>query len=94
LGERSAAHQTRQAYRRDGELGRLGSIGGSTMRHRQRHQFASRLCDEAKAGQILISQRIFGLVEPLIEASHVGDLSLKGFHRPMPTYEVLRWRAS
>jgi adenylate cyclase len=54
---------------------------------------ASRLCDEAKAGQILISQRIFGLVEPLIEASHVGDLSLKGFHRPMPTYEVLRWRA-
>jgi adenylate cyclase len=55
---------------------------------------ASRLCDEAKAGQILISQRIFGLVEPLIEASHVGDLSLKGFHRPMPTYEVLRWRAS
>ena len=54
---------------------------------------ASRLCDEAKPGQILISQRIFGLLEPSIEASHVGDLSLKGFHRTMPTYEVVGWRA-
>jgi adenylate cyclase len=54
---------------------------------------ASRLCDEAKAGQILISQKIFGLVEPMIEAGFVGDLTLKGFHRTMPTYEVLRWRA-
>ena len=55
---------------------------------------ASRLCDQAKAGQILISQKIFGLVEPTIEAASVGDLTLKGFHRPMPTYEVLRWRGS
>jgi adenylate cyclase len=54
---------------------------------------ASRLCDEAKPGQILISQRIFGLLERSIEASHVGDLSLKGFHRTMPTYEVVGWRA-
>jgi class 3 adenylate cyclase/CheY-like chemotaxis protein len=53
---------------------------------------ASRLCDEAKPGQILISQRIFGLLERSIEASHVGDLSLKGFHRTMPTYEVVGWR--
>jgi adenylate cyclase len=55
---------------------------------------ASRLCDQAKAGQILISQKIYGLVEPMIEAASVGDLTLKGFHRPMPTYEVLRWRGS
>jgi len=54
---------------------------------------ASRLCDEAKAGQILISQRVFGIVEALIEGAHVGDLSLKGFHRPMSTYEVVRWRS-
>ena len=54
---------------------------------------ASRLCDEAKPGQILISQRIFGLLEPSIEARHVGDLGLKGFHRTMPTYEVVGWRA-
>ena len=54
---------------------------------------ASRLCDEAKPGQILISQRIFGLLEPSIEARHIGDLGLKGFHRAMPTYEVVGWRA-
>ena len=54
---------------------------------------ASRLCDEAKAGQILVSQRVFSLVEPLVEMSHIGDLSLKGFHRSMPTYELLGLRA-
>jgi class 3 adenylate cyclase len=55
---------------------------------------ASRLCDEARAGQILISQRIYGMLEPLIEGNHVGDLNLKGFHRPMPAYEVVRWRGN
>jgi adenylate cyclase len=53
---------------------------------------ASRLCDEAKAGQILISQKVFGLVEAQVETNHVGDLTLKGFHRTMPTYEVIRLR--
>ena len=53
---------------------------------------ASRLCDEAKAGQILISQRVFASVEPLVEAAPVGELTLKGFHRPMPAYELIRWR--
>jgi class 3 adenylate cyclase/AmiR/NasT family two-component response regulator len=55
---------------------------------------ASRLCDEAKAGQILISQRIFGMVDGEVEANHVGDLNLKGFHRPMPAYEVIRLRGN
>ena len=55
---------------------------------------ASRLCDGAQAGQILISQKVFGLVEPMIEGGHIGDLTLKGFHRPMPTYEVIRWRGN
>jgi len=54
---------------------------------------ASRLCDEAKAGQILVSQRVFSLTESVVEASPIGDLTLKGFHRPMPTYEVLGLRA-
>jgi adenylate cyclase len=53
---------------------------------------ASRLCDEAQSGQILISQRVFAVVERLVEAEHIGDLDLKGFHRPMPTYNVRRWR--
>jgi class 3 adenylate cyclase/CheY-like chemotaxis protein len=53
---------------------------------------ASRLCDEARNGQILISQRVYGLVEQKIEGTHIGDLNLKGFRRAMPAYEVVLWR--
>jgi adenylate cyclase len=53
---------------------------------------ASRLCDEAKAGQIVISQRAFSAVERSVGASHIGQLSLKGFNRPIDAYEVLSWR--
>ncbi len=52
---------------------------------------AARLCDEAKAGQILASQRAFLTIEPLIEARPLGELSLKGFHRPMAVFEIARW---
>ncbi|QIG51290.1 response regulator [Nordella sp. HKS 07] len=53
---------------------------------------AARLCDEAQAGQILASQRAFTPVEPVVEARPLGDLKLKGFHRPMPAFDVIRWR--
>jgi adenylate cyclase len=52
---------------------------------------AARLCEEAKAGQILVSQRALGPIEPFVEAHSVGELSLKGFHRPMTAFEVIRW---
>ena len=52
---------------------------------------AARLCDEAKPGQILVSQRVLGSVESVVEALPVGELTLKGFHRPMMAYEVVRW---
>ncbi len=51
---------------------------------------SARLCGEAKPGQILISQRVFGAVEEMIESEKVGDLTLKGFSRPVPAYNVLR----
>ncbi len=51
---------------------------------------ASRLCSDAKPGQILISQRLLSAVEKLIEAEPVGELILKGFHRPVAAYNVLR----
>jgi len=51
---------------------------------------ASRLCNEAQAAQILISQRIFGSVEEMVEAEPLGELSLKGFNRPITAYNVLR----
>jgi class 3 adenylate cyclase/CheY-like chemotaxis protein len=49
---------------------------------------ASRLCSEAKAGQILVSQKVFGFVEELVAAEPVGELSLKGFHKPVPAFNV------
>ena len=51
---------------------------------------ASRLCSEAKAGQILISQPVFALVEELVEVEDAGELSLKGFHRPVPACSVIK----
>jgi adenylate cyclase len=44
---------------------------------------AARLCGEAKPGQILLAQRVSPAVEDLVEVEPVGELGLKGFHRPM-----------
>jgi class 3 adenylate cyclase len=65
--------------------GRLdyGAIGPVT-------NLASRLCDEARGGQILVSQRVLAAVEDLVEAEPAGEYTLKGFHRPVPAYNVLR----
>jgi class 3 adenylate cyclase len=51
---------------------------------------ASRLCDEASDGEILISQRALRAVENLVEAEPAGDLALKGFTRPVTAYRILR----
>jgi len=53
---------------------------------------ASRLCDEAKAGQIVASRRVYGMVEPLVEARPLDDLQLKGFNHPVLAMEILSWR--
>src|SRR5262249_41460266 len=50
---------------------------------------ASRLCDEAKPGQILISPRVLMAVEKDIAVEPVGDFSLKGIRRPLTAYNVL-----
>lgn len=54
---------------------------------------AARLCDEAKAGQILASQRAFGPIEAHVEARAMGELTLKGFRRPMAAFDIARWRS-
>lgn len=64
-----------------------GAIGTVT-------NLAARLCGEAAPGQILISRRLLGLVEELVDAEPVGDLTLKGFARPVPTFSVRRLRES
>jgi adenylate cyclase len=49
---------------------------------------AARLCGEAAGGQILINQRVYAAVEALAVADQVGELSLKGFVKPVPAYNV------
>ncbi len=63
-----------------------GAIGTVT-------NLAARLCGEAKPGQILISQRLQGTVEELVEVEPVGELTLKGFARPVTAHNVLRLKA-
>jgi GAF domain-containing protein len=55
---------------------------------------ASRLCDEAKPGQILISPRVLVAVEKDITAEPVGDFALKGIRRPLTAYNVLATKAA
>lgn len=50
---------------------------------------SARLCSEAKGGQTLIPQRVYGRIEELVEAEPIGELTLKGFHRPVPAFNVL-----
>jgi class 3 adenylate cyclase/putative methionine-R-sulfoxide reductase with GAF domain len=50
---------------------------------------ASRLCDEAKAGQILISPRVLMAVENEVAVEPVGEFVLKGISRPMSAHNVL-----
>lgn len=62
-----------------------GAIGPVT-------NLASRLCDEAESGQIIVTQRIYAAVEELVEAVSAGDLPLKGFHKPVPIFNVVGLR--
>jgi adenylate cyclase len=49
---------------------------------------ASRLCDEAKPGQILISPRVRLAVDDAVTIEPIGEFTLKGIRRPMMTYNV------
>ncbi|NVO15040.1 MAG: response regulator [Rhodoplanes sp.] len=53
---------------------------------------AHRLCAAARPGQVLISQRVLAEVEADCEVAAIGALELKGFQRPVPAYDALRWR--
>src|SRR5712691_9496860 len=71
-------------------LGRIGFDGrydygavGSVM------NLASRLCDEAGPGQILVNERVHAEVEQLVVAEPAGDLTLKGFVKPISALSIL-----
>jgi class 3 adenylate cyclase len=50
---------------------------------------ASRLCDQALPGQILISSRVRMAVEDIVKAELVGEFAIKGIRQPMLAYNVL-----
>jgi len=50
---------------------------------------AARLSDEAEDKQILINQRVYGVVGGLVEVEPVGEIVLKGLHRPVTVFNVL-----
>ena len=50
---------------------------------------ASRLCSEARPGQILVNQRGYSAIEELVHGEPVGELTLKGFSRPATAYNVV-----
>ena len=49
---------------------------------------ASRLCDAALPGQIVVSQRVLAEVEEIVEAESLGRLELKGFGNPVEAFAV------
>jgi len=61
------------------EYGAIGSVPN----------LSARLCGEAKPSEILVSQRVFASVEEIVEAEAMGELMLKGFHRPVAAYKIL-----
>jgi class 3 adenylate cyclase len=73
----------------DATLGRIGFEGrydygavGSVV------NLAARLCADAKDEQILIDGRVFAAIEQTIRTEPAGELSLKGFSRPIRAFNV------
>jgi len=54
---------------------------------------ASRLCDEAAGGQILLSANTHAALEDVVAAEPIGPLTLKGFHKPVAAFNVIALKA-
>jgi adenylate cyclase len=62
------------------EYGAIGSVPN----------LAARLCGEAKSGEILVAQRLLAGIEELVDSESIGELTLKGFHRPVSAHRILQ----
>ena len=51
---------------------------------------AARFCDEAEDGQILLSERTYVALDGWIEVEPAGTFDLKGFHRSITAYNIVR----
>ena len=58
------------------------------------NNLAARLCAEAAAGEILVSQRVFARVEDRVDCEPRGELALKGFSAPVPAHRVVSLKES
>jgi len=59
-----------------------GAIGTVT-------NLAARLCQHAKAGEIIISQRVYAEVSEVVETEDLGELTLHGFARPAHAFRCV-----
>ena len=76
-----------QGYATLGQIGFEGrsdytAIGNCT-------NLAARLCAEARPWQILLSPRVHAAVEEFVTSEPVGELTLRGFSRPVATFNVV-----
>jgi adenylate cyclase len=60
-----------------------GAVGNVT-------NLASRLCSEAKGGQIVTNQKTLSEIESFVETECLGEMHLKGFLRPIVAFNILR----
>ena len=51
---------------------------------------ASRLCDKALDGQILVDAKVYAEVQALAELNRLGEFELKGFRSPVQAFNVRR----
>src|SRR5207302_10385388 len=73
-----------------GRLGLEGRVDSGAVG--SRGNLAARLGSEAQGGQILLAPKALAAVEDAISAEPVGELTLKGFHKPVPAYAVIGLR--
>ncbi len=71
----------------------LGRIGSEEQFHYAAigsvANLASRLCDEAQSGQILVTESVYAKVDHLADTRRTGDLTLKGFPKPVSVLEIV-----
>jgi class 3 adenylate cyclase len=58
------------------------AIGGAV-------NIAARLCDQAADGQILLSQRAYADIEPVVRVERLGTFKLKGVRNDVEAFDVL-----
>ncbi|MEX0783478.1 MAG: response regulator [Dehalococcoidia bacterium] len=103
MAMRDRAEGLSESWRRHGHELRLGvgiAVGYATcgqIGFQGRYEYtaigtvtnlASRLCAEAAGGQVLVSGRVVALVDGRVNAEPIGELTLKGFARPVPAYAI------